>query len=684
MAVHAIGEPPPYLPGSPLPPAVFVLLESQHEWSSKNIGGLVDFWVLANVDVLLAFKLQSARRRARRKTRPTTSARVGVGGLSSYADNSTIWLASLRMQHDLRYAIRGLRKNPGFTLLAAVTLALGIGANTAMFTIVRAVFLTPLPFPHESRLVALWSRNRDHARELASPANFVDWSAQNSTFEELGAWPSSSGIPTAFNVIRNSAATRIRGSYVSSGFFRTLGVQPVLGRTFLPGEDRALDHRVAVLSHGYWQRQFQADPAILGKTIEVDTFRGGTYIIVGVMPPRFDYPRAIDIYLPMAFWGAGPLPPPDSAGRCCPWFSVIGRLKPGVSLERAQSEMSAMARRLTERYPKGPRTTDVLIEPLREDMVGSYRTGLLMLFGAVGCVLVIACANVANLVLSRVLARSSEMSIRRALGATTPRLVRQVLVENLLLSGIGAAGGILMAIWMAKMLAIRAGADLALARGARIDLGVLAFSLAITVAAGCFSGLAACTSLGVGRSRSHTEGRRGHRLRQALVSAEIAIAVLLVAAAGLLIRSLRRLESVDPGFLAEHVLAISFDFTSGPFRGPGNQQPYFHDLLERVTALPGVRVAGAISEPPLARRRAPDQPITVEGKPFRVAADTPHVVLLAATPAYFSAMGIPLKKGRLFAESDSSDGKLVAIVNETAARVLWHGEDPYRETDRHG
>ena len=264
----------------------------------------------------------------------------------------------MSLHQDIRYAVRGLHKNPGFAILAVLTLALGIGANTAMFTVIRAVFLAPLAFPHADRLVALWPRNQG-VRELASAANFVDWVARNSVFEELGTWPSSSGIPTAFNVIHNGAATRVRGSYVSSGFFRTLSVQPVLGRTFLPEEDRVLDHRAAVLSHAYWQQQFYADPDILGKTVEVDTFRGGVYTIVGVMPARFEYPRAIDIYLPMAFWGGGPLPAPDSGGRCCPWFSVIGRLKPGISLERAQSEMSGIAAGLSRRYPNGPRTTDI-------------------------------------------------------------------------------------------------------------------------------------------------------------------------------------------------------------------------------------------------------------------------------------------------------------------------------------
>ena len=572
------------------------------------------------------------------------------------------------MLHDLSYALRGLRRSPGFTLVAGLTLALGIGANTAMFSVIRAAFLAPLPFPQPDRLVALWPRNAEGARELATPAGFVDWSEQSGVFEALGAWPSGADIPSAFNVTGSGAAERVRGIYVSSGFFRALGVQPALGRTFLAAEDRALDHRAAVLSHGYWQARFHGDPAILGKTIEVDTFRGGVYTVVGVMPPRFDYPRPVDVYLPIAFWGGGPLPAPNAAARCCAWFSVIGRLKPGVSAERAQSEIGAIAQRLDRRQ--------VQVVPLRREIVGERRTGLLLLFAAVACVLLIACANVANLMLSRVLARSSEMAIRRALGAGTGRLVRQVLAESLLLSGIGAAPGILLAPWAASLIAIHAGSAVQLAGGARIDAGVLAFALVITLAAGCASGLAGCISLDTGRTRSHKAGMRGRNLRQALVTGEVAAAVLLAAAAGVLIRSLERLQNVDPGFRAEHVLAVSFDFTARPFRGPGNQQPYFHDLLERVAKLPGVRMAGAVSEPPLARRRMPDQPMSVEGQPLRPAGETPKVALLAVTPAYFPAMGIPLRKGRLFDEGDARDSKLVAIVNETAARLLWHGQDP--------
>src|SRR6266545_4262687 len=300
--------------------------------------------------------------------------------------------------HDFRSAIRTLTKTRDFTVLAGLTLALGIGANTAIFSLVRAAFLRPLPFPQEERLVTLWQSNpaRDVGRELVSPANFVDWDKQNTIFENLGAWPNPNNSVAAFNIRWTDFSERVGGTYVSSGFFRTLGVQPLLGRTFLPDEDRLLDHRVAILSHSYWRTRFGADPAVLGRTIEVDTFRGGVYSIVGVMPANFDFPAGTDVFLPIAFWGGGPLPAADAPGRCCAWFNIIGRLKPIVTIQRAQSEMTSLARQISNRHPSGPSVTDVQVAPLRSKMVGQHRTGLLVLFGVVACVLLIACTDVAN------------------------------------------------------------------------------------------------------------------------------------------------------------------------------------------------------------------------------------------------------------------------------------------------
>ncbi|MGH9658036.1 MAG: ABC transporter permease, partial [Bryobacteraceae bacterium] len=571
-------------------------------------------------------------------------------------------------------------------MLAGLTLALGIGANTAMFSVVRAAFLTPLPFPQEERLVMVWQSNpeRGVARELISPANFVDWGAQNTIFEALGAWPNSSDIVTAFNVNRGESSERVRGTYVSSGFFRTLGVQPLLGRMFMPEEDRLRDHRAAILSHSYWRTRFGADPGVLGKTIEVDTFRGGIYTIVGVMPADFDFPSGAEIFLPIAFWGGGPLPAVDGAGRCCAWFSVVGRLKPGVSIQRATTEMTALARRISDRHPAGGRVTDVQLVPLRTELVGLHRSGLLVLFGAVVCVLLLACANVATLAMSRAVTRSGEMAIRTVLGASAARLVRLVLVESLVLNVLGAAGGVLMAVSALGLLIRGLASNIPLLAGARIDWGVLAFTIAVTLASAGLCAIFPAIQLGSGSLgstlqgslRAHTAAPRGSLLQRVFMAGEVALAVALVVVAGLLMRTVLQLQSVDPGFRAERVLAVSFDLTSAAFRGPGHQQPWFHELMTSMAHVPGVQMVGAVSEAPLSHRRLPNQAVTLEGQPVRSASESPQVIMRAVTPDYFPTMGIPLKKGRHFTEADHGDGKLVAIINETAANRFWRGADP--------
>ncbi|HTI51802.1 MAG TPA: ABC transporter permease [Planctomycetaceae bacterium] len=597
----------------------------------------------------------------------------------------SVWL-------DLRCAIRRVGKSPSSTVLAGVTLAMGIGINTAMFSVVPAAFLTSLPFPNEERLVMLWqsSPERDVSRELVSPANFVDWDTQNTSFEALGAWPTSSGSVTDFNVSRAESPERVRGTYVSSGFFRALGVQPLLGRTFLPDEDRLRDHRAAILSYTYWRRRFGADPGVLGKALDVDTFRGGVYSIVGVMPANFDFPSGTEIFLPMALFGGGPLLAPDAPGRCCSWFSVIGRLKPGVNLQRAESEMTALARRISDRHPAGGRVAAVRLSPLRTAMLGPHRTGLLVLFGAVVCVLLIACANVATLSLSRAVARRSEMTVRSALGAGTARLVRLVFVESLLLSALGAAGGVLLAGATLAFLLRGFAASIPLVAGAHIDWGVLAFTIAVSLAAACLCALSPAVQLSSGRLgsslqgavRSYTAAPGGSLLQQVLTAGEVAVAVTLVVVAGLLMRTMLRLKAVDPGFRAEQVLAVSFDLTSGPFRGPGRQQPWFHELMTAIARLPGVQKVAGVSEAPLIRRSVPDQAVTLEGQPIRSASESPQVIMRAVTPDYFPTVGVPLTKtlyrGRFRRWKARGDRQ------RNRRAPLMAGNRPDRAEDRHG
>ena len=350
---------------------------------------------------------------------------------------------------DLKIAFRRIASAPAFAAVVIATMAIGIGANATMFGVFHAVFLWPLPFPEPDRLVTVWKVDpeRGVTRQRVTGPNFVDWEAQNSVLEAMGTLPNWSGPVSTFNVIGTDSVERVPGLYASSGFFRVLGVQPMLGRTLGPEEDRQQGTRQVVISHAYWKDRFAGDPAVLGKTIEIDTFRGGSFTVAGVMPPGFDFPGGVKLWLSLADWGGGPLPPPDTPQRCCPWHAVVARLEPGVTPQRAAEELTAIARRISARHPAAPRVTDVQVVPLRDSLVGRHRLTLGALFAAVACVLLIGCANVANLLLSRGVGRRRELLTRMALGATRPQIARQLITESLLLCGLGAIAGVLIAAW---------------------------------------------------------------------------------------------------------------------------------------------------------------------------------------------------------------------------------------------
>jgi putative ABC transport system permease protein len=590
-------------------------------------------------------------------------------------------LSCSNMIADLRFAARGIGRNPGFAILIVLTMALGIGANTAMFGVIRAVFLRPLPFPAPERLVTIWEGDpeRSIVERRLTPANFVDWEARNSVFEAMGALPNWTGASWAFNVASaEGGLEQIKGIYASSGFFRVLGIRPVLGRSFTPEDDRRQGARTVILSDSYWRRRFHADSTVLGKTLEVDTFRGGKFTIVGVMPEGFEFPHEAQIWLSLADWGGGPMPGPDAGNRCCAWYTTLARLKPGVSRERARAELTTIARGISARYPQSSRVTDVTIAPLRETLVGGRRLALYALFGAVGCVLLIGCSNVANLLLSRGVGRRKEMAIRAAIGASRWRIVRQLLVESVLLSSLGAAVGLLLALWGLDALAAALKGRLPLIEDLRMDWAVLAFLAAMTLASGVICGLAPAIELSAvdWRMRSRGENAASKRLRQALVIGEVAIAVVLVAGAGLLVRSFVKVRNVRIGFRTDHILTVAFDTTTSPLRERGQAVRFLENLMPRLAGLPGVRAVAAATSVPLEEPRLAYQAITREGDPLRPGTESPQVTQQGVTPNYFTTMGIALKKGRLFNERDTADGKLVAILNETAARRYWPGEDP--------
>jgi putative ABC transport system permease protein len=579
---------------------------------------------------------------------------------------------------DLGYALRSLRKSPAFAATAILTLALGIALNVAVFGVMHAVLLRPLGLPEEDRLVVLRQSNLQNgiAEERVSPANFVDWEAQARVFEEVGfraAW----GGSGTFHLVWPDRVERIQGAYASSGFFRALGMPALLGRTFTPAEDSSKQQASVILSAGFWKERFGSDPAVLGQTIEVDSFQGGRYTIVGVMPEGFDYPRGAQVWLPAGFMGVE-LPPLNAADRCCPWLEVIGRLHQGITLEQARVELSTIARGISQHHPEASRVSEVTVTPLREELVGDQRLALAVLFGAVGCVLLIACVNVANLLLSRGVNRRAELALRMALGASRGRIVRQLCAESLVLAAAGTALGVVGAVWTRRLLLATLDGRIPLAESARLDVPALLFVSLLMLACAAVFGLAPAAQVKLANwlARESAQSLESQRLRSILVTAEMALAVLLLAGAGLFLRTWMALQEVDPGFRPAQVLVVSFDLTTRAFRGPGNQQPYFFDLMERVSGLPGVEAVAGASRVPLQEPAIAGQPITLEGEPARTASESPRVAVTAVTPAYFSALGIPLRSGRPFRESDSGDGALVAVLSETAARRYWPGQDP--------
>ena len=580
---------------------------------------------------------------------------------------------------DFRYAWRSLLRAPGFSALVILTLAVGIGATTTMFSAVWAVYLRPLPLPQPEKLVTVWQGDSraQEAWQRVTPANFVDWRAQTTSFEALGALPNWTGEPWPFNVVAGSGVERVPGIYASSGFFKVMGVGPLVGRVLDDDADRTRGGRTVVISYAYWRQRFGGDPSAVGQILEVDTFRGGGFTVVGVMPPGFDMPRGTSIWLSLADWGGGPMPNQEASERCCPWYAVFGRLRDGVTIERARDELTAIAQQVSARHPNGPAVANVRVAALRETLVAGHKLTLFGLFGAVGCILLIGSANVANLLLSRGVSRRREVLTRLALGATRWRLAGQVLTESVLLGALGATLGLLVSVWAQRLVVFAMAERVPLIDQMRVDWVVLAFAVGVTAAVSVVCALIPLIDWrAVGwNARGETESRTARRLRHVMVVGEIALAVVVVAVAGLLVRTVANLRAVPVGFATDRTLVLSTDLTTAPLRERGSGARFVEELLPRVAALPGVRLAAASTGVPLEGGSA-EQAITREGDPVRPAASSPQVTQTAVTPDYFKAMGIAVKRGRVFTEDDRRDDVLVAVLNETAARRYWPGEDP--------
>ncbi len=585
------------------------------------------------------------------------------------------------MIQDIRFGLRILRKNPGYTLVAVLTLALGIGANTAIFSIVNRVLLQPLPYPDAERLVTLWERNplKGIENENVSPPDFADWSAQQRSFERLAFWTG----PGEFNLVQPDGVRKVRTAYASAELFPTLGVAPLIGRTFLAEEDRPQGNQVALIAHDFWQSHFALDPDVLGKTLTVDTFGRRDYTIIGVLPRNFRFPDETEVWLPAGWNG---LPRDRRAG---PWLTVLARLKSGVTPATAQTEMDAIQRRIAERHANVVIGTHVAVIPLLERTLGvRLRPALMSLSVIVFCLLLIACANVANLSLARAAARQKEIAVRLALGASRLRLARQLITESLLLALIGGVFGLLLAVLIVRLVVAFNQGHIPRLENVQLDGTMLLLSTTVSLATGLLSGLAPALQFSKpDLNRALKDGDRGDsagldrsRLRGLLVVTQIALALVLVVGAGLMTRSFVRLTRIDRGFNSERLVTVNLDFSVQGFTTwiqPTSTRPQLtlQEIMSRLRTLPGVRSVGAIGGLP----RGPGAlrgSLAIENRASDAAGPGVKANFQGVTPDYFVAMGIPLLRGRTFTDDDKLEASSVAIINATLANRYFPNEDP--------
>jgi putative ABC transport system permease protein len=575
------------------------------------------------------------------------------------------------MLTDLRYAFRQLIKSPGFTAVTILTLALGIGACTAIFSVVNAVLLRPLDYPEPARLVVIRETQLPDFPEFSvSPPNYLDWEKQTKSYENLAAYSGS-----RINLTGDGEPQQLIGVKATAHYFDVYGIKPVLGRTFLPEEDAPGKNHVVVLSYPFWQRVFGGTADVVGRPIQLN---GEPYTVIGVAPLGFGIASKVDAWMPMAF------DPKETANdnRGAHYLNVAGRLRPGVTVAQAEAELKVLAAQLATQYPDSNKGWGIFLMPLQDYSVRDVRAVLYTLLGAVGCVLLIACANIANLLLARATARHREISIRAALGASRARLVRQLLTESVLLALCGGLAGMLLARWGLDALLALAPANLPRVADIHLDAGVLAFSLALSVLTGLVFGIAPAwlaaradvnEALKQG-SRGSTEGGARGRLRSALVVLEVTFALMLLGGAGLLARSFMQLTHVDSGFTPENATVLRLSLPQKKYALPEQQTAFADTLLERVKTLPGVQAVGLTHSMPLVGDYVLG--FNIEGRPAIAPSDLPNTNYYAVTPDYFRAMGIRLMRGRVFTAQDNAKTPRVAIINETLARQHFPNEDP--------
>jgi putative ABC transport system permease protein len=568
---------------------------------------------------------------------------------------------------DFRYAIRMLFKSPGFALIAVATLAIGIGLNTAMFSVVHTVLLKRLPFPEPDRLVSLYESipAKGYPQFSVSPPNYLDWAEQNHSFKEMAAY--TDGTTTLTGTRQSRQVQVLLGT---PSLMRVLQVSPKLGRAFLPEEGQTGRDKVVILSHSFWQQEFGSDPSIIGKPVHFDE---EAYTVVGVLSPGARFPTSeSDVWMPLAF--AADI----QTQRGAHWLDVIGRLKDGVSVQQADEDIKQIAARLAQQYPKQNHDESALALSLHNSIVGQVRPALLILLGAVGFVVLIACVNVANLLLARSTARQRELAIRAALGAKRTRIMRQLLTESILLSVLGAASGLLLAFWLQTAIVNYGPKDVPLLESLSLSGAVLAFTTVLTVSTAVLFGLlpawrAAGVDLHVAM-RSGAMGSLGasHRsMRNSLVVAELALSVMLLVGAGLLIRSFARLSGVDPGFDSNNVLSFNLIVPDNRYTDASKMNRYFDDVLARFRSLPGVESVGTVNGLPLTNfRYSSSMDIDHQPDPLDRSAQ-----LRVANDGYFSTMKIPLLQGRLFTSGDRMETQKVLLISAQAAKMLFPSGD---------
>ncbi len=561
---------------------------------------------------------------------------------------------------DLCYGARQLARSPEFTLAAVLTLALGIGANTAIFSVVNGVLLRPLAYDDPERIIVVWGKHPQIGREAASLPDFTDWRAQNSSFESM------TGAGRSFLTLTGAEEPeRLMATLVTGDFFDVLRVRPILGRGFLPEEDRPGAGRVGLISHGLWQRRFGSDPNIVGRTL---TLNGELYTVVGVAPPHLNLLSSTDLWTPLAR-------DPAQAGRRNDFLFVAGRLKPGVTLEQARADMKALTARLEREYPQTNTGWSADLVPLHEQIVGGVRTSLLVLLGAVGFVLLIACANVANLMLARAGARGREIAIRTALGAGRLRLVRQLFTESLLLAVLGGGAGVLLAVWGVAALASAGVPGIPRLGEVRVDAAVLGFAALLSVLTGILFGLVpALQAARPDVNESLKEGGRGgagslgrHRLRSALVVAEVALSLVLLIGAGLMIRSIHRLANLQTNFHRESLLTVQITLPQARYPATTERGLFYQQLLERARALPGVTAATTMTPLPLTGG-GNFWSFSIIGRPNPPPGEVQDASIVFAGERSVETLQIPLLQGRLYTDAEARNAEPVVLINQSLAK----------------